>query len=434
LTTAEEAVSVVGPGHRVMIPVGSNPFLLADALAARLAADLAGAAGVEISHCAPGGAYAWFEPGYPGVSRVVHEHYGGPAVRRWQRQGAHDYLPMPLGARHKARLEAETRTSAEQRPIDVVLVQVSPPDEHGYVSLGGMVWNQERHIEAATYALAEVSAHVPRCYGQNLIHASRFHAFVENDSPRYMSTVIEPTETERRIAAYVAEVLRDGDTIQVGAGGITTAIIYAGAFDEKRDLGWHSETTIGRTIDLIRDGVFTGERKSIDRGVAVGTGFAGTAEQIAYIRMNPRIKAMPVEYTHNLAIIAGQDNMVAINAALAIDLSGQSTAEALGHELVSGTGGQTEFVVGALSARNGRSITLLESTALDGSLSTIMAELPPGTAVTVPRIYSDIVITEHGIARLWGRTLRERARELITIAHPRFREELERQAREVCGL
>ncbi|MHB8576116.1 MAG: acetyl-CoA hydrolase/transferase family protein [Dehalococcoidia bacterium] len=425
LMSAAEAVSVVQPGHRVIVPIGSNPFLLADALAARLAGALADSGGVEIAHCAAAGKYAWFTPGFPGVSAVVHEHWGSPSVRAQLRAHQHDYLPMPFALRFKGQAEQAFRTPAEARTMDVALVQVSPPDEHGYLSLG-MAWNQAGFVDSARWVLGEVSTHIPRCYGQNLVHVSKFHALVLNDSPRYSTTVIEPSANHRTIAAHVAEIVRDGDTLQIGAGIVPSALTYAGAFDGKRDLGWHSEATTGRVIDLIRAGVINGERKSIDRGKAVAAGYVGSEEQIAFLRMNPRVEVHPTDYVHNLRVIAGQENMVAINAGLAVDLTGQITAEALGHELFGGTGGQTEFVIGAVSAKHGRSITVLESTALAGSESRMLAEFPAGTAVTIPRIYADMVVTEYGVARLWGKTLRERAAELIRIAHPRFRDELTR--------
>jgi 4-hydroxybutyrate CoA-transferase len=436
LTSPEAAVSVVQPGQRVVIPIGSNPLLLAEALALRLARDLAGTEGVEIAHCAAAGNYAWFEQGYPGVRSVVHEHWGSPAVRKYLRARLHDHLPIPFAQRFKGRDEAaaDVRTPAEGRDADVVLVQVSPPDEHGYLSLG-MPWNQTGFIESARFALGEVSERVPRCYGENLIHVSKFHALVLNNSPRTVTArEFVPTENQRRIASYVAEIVRDGDTLQLGAGVVGTAVAFAGAFDAKRDLGWHSETTLGRIIDLIERGVITGERKSLDRGKAVSSSFVGSDRQIAFVRMNPRIEVRPTSYVHNLRTIAAQENMVAINVGLAVDLTGQITAESIGYELMGGAGGQTEFVIGALNAKNGRSITVLESTALGGAESRIMPGFPPGTSVTVPRMYADMVVTEHGVARLWGKSLRERAKELIRIAHPRFRDQLTRQAHEVCGL
>jgi 4-hydroxybutyrate CoA-transferase len=433
LTTAAEAVKVVRPGDRVMIPIGSTPLALADALAARLAGELAGTAGVEIAHCAGLANYAWYQPGYPGVARVVHEHWGSPNVRAYLRARQHDYLPIPFANRFKALADGDLRTAAEQRRADVVLVQVSPPDANGYVALG-MAWNQRRFVESARHALAEVSPHVPRCFGDTLVHVSRFHALVEHDNPGRLAMAFEPTATHRRIAAYVAEILRDGDTVQIGAGKVTAGIAAAGVMDGKRDLGWHSEASYPSVIDLVRAGVITGARKTLDRGKAVAVSFAGTPEQMAFITMNPLFEVREPEYVHNLRTIAGLDNMVAINAALAVDLTGQITAESWGVEMTGGTGGQTEFVIGALNARGGRSIHVLESTSPDGSASRIVGTLPAGTVITVPRLYADLVVTEHGVARLWGKTIRERARELINVAHPKFRDELRFQAREVCGL
>ena len=433
LTTAAEAVRVVQPGHRVMIPIGSTPLALADALAARLAGELAGSAGVEIAHCAGIANYAWYEPGYPGVAKVVHEHWGSPNVRRYMRARQHDYLPIPFANRFKAWSEGDRRTDAEKRLADVVMIQVGPPDENGYVALG-MPWNQASFVETARYALAEVSPDVPRCLGDALMHVSKFHALVEHANPQRISMVLEPSEVQRAIAGHVAGLIRDGDTIQIGAGKVTAAITAAGVLEGKRDLGWHSEATFPAIIELVRSGAMNGARKTIDRGKAVAVSFAGSPEQLAFIAGNPQFEVRTPEYVHNLRTIASLDNMVAINASLAIDLTGQITADSWGVEVTGGTGGQTEFVIGAINAKGGRSIHVMESSSPDGALSRIVGAMPAGTVVTVPRIYADTVVTEFGVARLWGKTIRERAQELINIAHPRFRDELRRQAREVCGL
>jgi hypothetical protein len=235
-------------------------------------------------------------------------------------------------------------------------------------------------------------------------------------------TLSPPTELSATGGAgYLSELVRDGDTIQVGAGAITNAVVHAGTFDGKRDLGWHSEATIGGIIDLMREGVINGARKSVDPGIAVATGYAGGPEHMEYVRLNP------------FRVIASQDNMVAINVAMLVDLTGQIAADSLGHEMIGGTGGQLEFAVGALNAKNGRSITVLKSTALGREASSIVDTLPAGTVVTVPRLFADTVVTEFGIALLWGRTVRERALELIGIAHPRFREALQTKAQQLWG-
>ena len=432
VASPDEAVKVVAPGHRVMIPIGSQPLALADALAAHIAGFAVGGS-IEISHCAVGANYPWLPPGFPNVSKVVHEHWGGPAVRSQMRRHEHDYVPIPFGLRFKAAVDTN-RPEAELRRADVVLVQVSLPDEHGFVSFGPNAWNQLRFVENATFALAEMSPNVLPAFGEsNVVHVSALHALVLNDSPRRMSTPASPTPERLAIAGYLSQIVRDGDTIQVGAGQAPTACVYAGAFDQKHDLGWHSEATVGGLIDLIRSGVFNGYRKSTDRGLAVATGYSGDAEQLEFARMHPFIHTRPTEYVHNLRVISSQENMLAINAALCMDFTGQIAADSIGTEMIGGTGGQLEFVIGALNAPNGRSVTLMESRALGGTTSTIVDLLPLGTVVTVPRQYADIVITEYGVARLWAKSSRERAQELISIAHPDFRGELRRRAVELLG-
>lgn len=428
LMLPEEAVRIIANGHRVMIPIGSQPLALADAAAAHIAS-LDGT--VEVSDCAVAGNYLWLKPGFPGVSGVVHEHWGGPAVRAYQRTGEHDYLPIPFSLRFKARDES-ARPADESRKADVVLVQTTLPDEHGFVSFGPNAWNQGAFCRQATFPIAEMSSHIPEAYGLgHTMHVSEFHALVLNESGRRISTVIEPTQRQAAIASYLSEVIHDGDTIQVGAGIVPTAAVYAGALDDKRDLGWHSEATIGRVIDLIRSGVVNGARKSLDRGLAVATGYAGDSEQMDFVRLHPGIHTRTTDYVHNIRVISGQDNMVAINAAALVDLTGQICADSIGHEMVGGTGGQLEFALGAVNAKNGRSVTTVESTSRGSSA--IVSTLPPGTIVTVPRLFADIVITEFGIARLWGKSVRERCAELIAVAHPDHRAALRADARRLFG-
>ncbi len=431
LTSAEAAVSVVQSGHRVMIPIGSQPLLLADALATHLASLTGGS--VELSDCAVAANYLWLEPGFPGVDKVVHEHWGGPAVRRQVRAHEHDYLPIPFSLRFKA-LHEPMRPLAEQRRADVVLVQVSLPDDHGFVSFGPNAWNQLGFIEQARFALAEMSPRILPAMGLgNTVHVSAFHALVLGSSEPRITTIPAQTDVHRAIAGYVTELVADGDTLQIGAGQVSTACVYAGAFTGKTDLGWHSEASVGGIIDLIRTGVISGSRKSVDRAIAVATGYSGNDEQMRFARLNPKIHTRPTEYVHNIRVIASQDNMVALNAALCIDLTGQIAADSVGPEMIGGTGGQLEFAIGALNARNGRSITVLQSRAIGGSVSTIVDLLPAGTVVTVPRQFADIVVTEFGVARLWAKTVRERAQELIQIAHPDFRDRLQHRAKELLG-
>jgi 4-hydroxybutyrate CoA-transferase len=434
LMSAEEAVLKVKPGDRVVVPIGSNPLMLADALAARMVGEFTAEEKIEIGHCASAGDYLWLESGFPGIEKIVHEHWGGPSVRENLRDHSHDYLPMPFSLRFKGG-RADYRTEGEVRRADVVLLQVGPPDEHGYLSLGGNAWLSEEFANTSRCVLGEVSKHIPRCYGYGAqIHLSKFDALIENDSPRTLTQQMTPTESHRTIAAYVSDLIHDGDTIEIGAGKITTGIVFSDFLNGKKDIGWHSEATLGRVIDLIQDGTINGSRKKVDRGIAVAASFNCRPDQRDFVHMNPAIETRPTTYVHDIRTIASHDYMVAINQALMIDLTGQIAADSVGHEIIGGTGGQLEFALGAAHASHGRSITVIESTRLADGLSRIVGELPVGTAVTIPRLYADIVVTEFGVARLWGKSLRERARELISIAHPSVRDDLKYSAKNNIGL
>ena len=226
------------------------------------------------------------------------------------------------------------------------------------------------------------------------------------------------------IAGYVAEVVRDGDTLQIGGGSTSFGVVYCQPFKDKKDLGWHAEITPSPVVQLVRDGVISGRRKSIDRGKAVSCGIVGDEEDWAYLQDNPAFDLRGCSYVLDPRNIAANDNVVAINAALMVDLTGQIASESIGPAMLSGSGGLLEVVIGVLWSRGGRSITVLPSTNDEGRSSRIVPLLPEGTVVSVPRLLADIVVTEHGVARLLGKTMRERAEELVAVAHPDFRAEL----------
>jgi 4-hydroxybutyrate CoA-transferase len=424
LTNAQEAVRAVRSGQRVVVPIGCNPLALCDALAARVG-DLKA---VEIVHCAVQAQYGWLGPGFEESFRVVHEHWASPLVWPQMKERLHDYVPIPFSRRFKALDEA--RSSGEQRAPDIMMVVVSPPDDDGYVNLGSNVWNTKRYIETVPVVLAEVSPEIPRCHGDTRLHVSEFASFVESHSPPMRSARREPNEVQRTIAGHVGEIIRDGDTLQIGAGSTSNAIAWSGVLREKRDLGWHSEASPSVIIDLVREGVITGARKTANRGKAVATGFGVNPSQRDYIDGNPLFELYAADYVHDPRTIACHDNFVAINNALSVDLSGQITSESVDGTTMSGTGGQLEFSIGAAWSKGGRSLAVLPSTATvrtspddrDGRVvSRLVPNFPEGTAVTVPRLLADIVVTEFGVARLWGKSTRERARELIGVAHPDFR-------------
>ena len=240
----------------------------------------------------------------------------------------------------------------------------------------------------------------------------------------------EPPQEVRRIAEHVAELVADGDTIQLGMGTPSQMLVGAGAFDGRRDLGWHSEMTAPGVVDLIRRGTITGDRKSIHKGKAVFAALTGARpSELAFAHENPAIEQYDAEYVANALTVARHDNMLTLNNALSIDLTGQINAESvMGPRQVSGTGGQLDFHMGAVLSKGGRAVTLLRSTALGGAVSRIVPRLEEGLIVTVPRTFADTVVTEYGIAQLLGKSVRERARELIGVAHPDHRSDLKRAA------
>ena len=423
LVSADHALQSVRSNDRVVIPIGCNPQLLGDTLAARMDE----LEDVEVAHTATGWPYVWLQPGMEGPLKVVHEHWASPLVWEAMKGRHHDFLPVPFSLRFKG--EEVGRTVEEERSPDVVLVQVTPPDEYGMVNLGPHLWNQREYIARARCTLAEVSNRIPWCHGDTVLPVDAFSYFVEYDSPSLAARHIRPGPAVQTIAGYVGELVRDGDTLQVGGGSTSFGIVYCEPFGDKEDLGWHAEITPSPVVRLVRDGVVTGRRKSLDQGKAVSCGIVGDEDDWAYLQNNPAFELRGCSYVLDPRNIAANDNVVAINAALMVDLTGQIASESIGPTMLSGTGGLLEVVIGALWSRGGRSITVLPATSDEGNSSRIVPLLPEGTVVSVPRLLADIIVTEHGVARLLGKTMRERAEELTAIAHPDFRADLKTAAR-----
>jgi 4-hydroxybutyrate CoA-transferase len=254
-----------------------------------------------------------------------------------------------------------------------------------------------------------------------------FSHFVEYDSPSLAARHIRPGLAVQAIAGYVAELVRDGDTLQIGGGSTSFGVVYCELFGGNEDLGWHAEITPSPVVRLVRDGVINGRRKSIDHGKAVSCGIVGDEEDWAYLEDNPVFDLRVCSYVldpRNIAANDNNDNVVAINAALMVDLTGQIASESIGPTMLSGIGGLLEVVIGAMWSRGGRSITVLPATRDEGRSSRIVPLLPEGTVVSVPRLLADLVVTEHGVARLLGKTMWERADALVAIAQRDFRTEL----------
>jgi len=305
---------------------------------------------------------------------------------------------------------------------DVALIQVSPPDEHGYMSMG---LSTDYAIVAARLArtvIAEVNQQCPRLYGDTLIHVSQIECIVESNREIPSAPATPITDVERAIGGYCAELIDNGACLQLGIGAIPDAVLSF--LDDKRELGIHSEIIGDGVKHLCEIGVVTGEHKEVDKGKVVATSLYGSKELLQYANNNPVFELYPVDYTNDVRVISKISNMVSINSCVEIDFTGQVCSEAVGPRQISGIGGQVDFVRGAKMSEGGKSIIACYSTAKGGTISKIVPMLAAGTPVTTSRTDVDYVITEYGIAHLRGLSTRARAKALIAIAHPKFRDQL----------
>jgi acyl-CoA hydrolase len=408
LTTADEAVKAVRSGDRVYLHPGcATPEILVQALMRR-SSELRN---VEIVHMMTFGAAEYTDPRYEGVFRHNALFMGGN-VRAAVGEGRADYTPIFLG-------EIEALFTSGALPLDVVFMQVSPPDEHGYMSLGVGVDCTLTAARCARHVIAEVNREMPRTLGDSFIHVSKVTAMVETSRP-LLELKPEPfTPLERRIAENVASLIPDGATLQMGIGGVPDAVLSC--LKDKRDLGVHTEMCSDGVIPLIEAGVINGDKKTLHRGKVV-TGFVlGSKPLFDFIHDNPIFEFHPIAYTNDPFIIAQNEKMIAINSALQVDLTGQVCSDSLGTKPYSGFGGQVDFVRGAARSKGGKPVIALPSTAKGGTISRIASVLDPGAGVVTSRADVHYVVTEHGVAYLHGKNLRQRAEALIAIADPKFR-------------
>jgi acyl-CoA hydrolase len=410
--SAAKALEVVHSGDRVWIQSGcGTPSTLVEALVAR-APDVRD---VEVVHMMTLGSADYTRPEFQGRFR----HRGlflGANTREAVAAGRADYTPIFLS-------EIEGLMDSGSLPTDVVLMQVSPPDRHGFVSLGTTVDCTQTAARHARTLIAEVNNRMPRTYGETFIHVSRIAALVETSRPLLQLETENYTEQHLRVARHVASLIPDGATLQTGIGAIADAVLSC--LPDKRDLGIHTEMCSDGVIDLIESGVINGERKSLNRGKVVLGFVLGTERLFEFIHENSSFEFRPIRYTNDPFVVAQNDRMVAINSALQVDLTGQVCADSIGTRPYSGFGGQLDFIRGAARSRGGVPIIALPSTALGGKVSRIVPTLEPGAGVVTSRADVHYVVTEYGIAYLHGKTLRERAEALIAIADPRFQQELE---------
>ena len=312
-------------------------------------------------------------------------------------------------------------------PVDAAVVQVSEPDVQGYCSFGVSCDYTKAAAEKAQVVIAEMNAQMPRVGGDNRIHLSRLHRIVRVSRPLFELPAPRITEVEQGIGRNCASLIGDGDTLQLGIGAIPDAVLLF--LDGKRDLGIHTEMFSDGIVDLVRRGVVNGRRKSLHPGKLVATFLMGTRKLYDFVDGNPDVELYPVDYVNDPRVISRNDRLVSINSCIEVDLQGQVSSESIGLKQFSGTGGQVDYIRGAAWSKGGRSIIAIPSTASKGTVSRIVPFLARGAAVTTTRNDVDFVVTEYGIAPMKGRTLRERAKALIAVAHPDFREQLEAEYR-----
>ncbi|HET7079019.1 MAG TPA: acetyl-CoA hydrolase/transferase C-terminal domain-containing protein [Chloroflexia bacterium] len=415
-TSAADAVKAVRSGQRVYIGGGCGvPVVLAGELARR-APELRD---VEIIHILTAGTSAWVTPEASSAFRV-NSLFIGPNVRDAVQEGRADFTPVFLSEIPRLFREGHL-------PIDVALIAVSPPDEHGYCSYGVEVGVTKPAVESARVVIAEINPRMPRVWGNSFIHISRIDYCVEVDYPLPEFRQGEPAPLYSRIGRHVADLIEDGATLQMGIGAIPNAVLdYLG---DKRDLGVHSEMFSDGIIDLVQRGVITGARKTLLPGKLVAGFVLGTERVYRFIHNNPIIEMRTTDFTNDPFTISRNDKMVAINAALQVDLTGQVCADSIGTKFYSGVGGQADFIRGAARSKGGKPIIALPSTALGGTVSRIVSTLEPGAGVTTSRNDVHYIVTEYGVAYLYGKTVRQRAEALIAVAHPDFRAELAAAAR-----
>lgn len=343
----------------------------------------------------------------------------GSADRNAVNSGRADYLPIFLH-------EVAGLFTSRQMPINVVILHTTLPDEHGFMSLGTEVLASRAALENAGTVIVQVNEKMPRTLGDSFIHVSAAHRIVEVSEQLPTLEKKGYTEVEEKIGEYIGSLIEDGSTLQLGIGGIPDAVLAA--LHDKKNLGIHTEMISDGVKEGVESGFITGSKKTLHPGKVIGTFVLGSRKLYDYVHNNPVFELHPANYTNNPLVIARNEKMVSVNSAIEIDLTGQVCADSIGPYIYSGFGGQVDFVRGAAMAEKGKPVIALPSTAKDGTVSRIVPFLKEGAGVVTSRADVHYVVTEYGIANLHGKNLRERFKALSTIAHPDFREELERAA------
>jgi 4-hydroxybutyrate CoA-transferase len=418
IVSPAEAVAGIRSGEQLWLhAAAATPSVLLDALVAR-APELRDVKIVHF-HCEGPGPHLAPEMAGHFYHRAL---FIGPNARRAVNEGRAEYIPAFLS-------DAPTLLRRGIIPLDAVLINVSVPDRNGYCSMGTSVIALPTAIQTATTVIAQLNRSMPRTLGDSFVHVNDIDLAIEVDVPPYAHSLDGVGEVETRIGQHVADLVPNGATLQMGIGAIPSAV--AAALIDKRDLGIHTEMMTDVVLDLVEAGVVTGAAKEINAGRVVATFMLGSQRLYDWVDDNPMVEMRPAEYTNDTAVIRRFRKMVAINSAIEIDLTGQVCADSIGPRLYSGVGGQMDFIRGAALADEGRAIIALPATAATGTVSRIVPFLREGAGVVTTRAHVETIVTEWGVAEMHGRSIPERARALISIADPRFRDQLEHEARKV---
>ena len=414
--SAEEAVKIINSGDRVYIhSVAAAPHHLLEAMTHR-ADELRD---VELIQLHTEGPAVYTDPEYKD-SFHVNALFVGSNVRKAINEGRGDYLPIFLS-------EVPNLFRKNILPLDVALVQVSPPDKHGFCSLGVSVDATRAAVQKAKKVIAQVNPQMPRTHGDGMVKVSRFDAMVEYDTPLPEFKLNHPGEIERKIGQYCSELVEDGATLQMGIGAIPDAVLKA--LTNHKDLGVHTEMFSDGVMELVRKGVINGRLKKKHPEKIVSSFLMGTQELYDFVDDNPQVAMLDVAYVNDTAVIRKNPKVTAINSAIEVDVTGQICADSIGTYQYSGVGGQMAFIRGASLSQGGKPIIALPSVTGHG-ISRIVPFLKKGAGVVTTRAHVHYVVTEYGIANLYGKSMRQRAKALIDIAHPDHREKLEEQTHE----
>ncbi|RHX83991.1 acetyl-CoA hydrolase/transferase family protein [Leptospira stimsonii] len=414
--SANSALSSVQSGQRVFVhSVAASPRLLIEALTAR-APELTN---VEMIHLHTEGDAPYAEPGMEGHF-FVNSLFVCANTRKAVEEGRADYIPMFLS-------ECPLLFRNKILPLDVALVQVSPPDKHGFCSLGVSIDISKAAVETAKVVIAQVNENMPRTHGDGIVHIDQIHSFVEGNLPLLEHKSAPLTAIEIAIGKNVASLVEDGATLQMGIGAIPDAVLTC--LTSHKDLGIHTEMFSDGVMDLVQKGIITGIHKKKHPGKIVSGFVMGTKKLYDFIDDNPQVAMLDIGYINDPHVIRKNPKVTAINSAVEVDLTGQVCADTIGTRQFSGVGGQMDFIRGASLSEGGKPIIALPSVTAKGE-SRIVSLLKPGADVVTTRAHVHYIVTEYGIANLYGKNLRQRAKALIGIAHPDHRERLEKEARE----